>query len=114
MKTIKTLLLTTAVVALGVTFSVKADQSMYSPKAKEQADSLRTVATSQTDADLAVGRPNGNVRAWRLSQSLHTASADNNVDLAHAQRPALTAKDPNYDAAWRNNAEHQVQVAPMK
>jgi hypothetical protein len=115
MKTEKRLLVVAAAVALGVALSAKAGEPLYSPKAKELAESVRKVPTSQSDVNLATIRPNGSPKAWELAQSLRKVpgiAAD--IDLAHATRPAFAPKDPRFDVAWRENAEREFQIAPLK
>jgi len=113
MKTLKTLLLIAAVAAIGATFSAKADEPLYSPKGKEQADSHRTVATSQTDVNLAAIPPAG--KAGDRAQLFRKVPASGpSIDLAHATRPTLAPKDPGFETAWRANAERGFQVAPLK
>jgi hypothetical protein len=104
-----------AVVAMGATLSTKAGEPLYSPKAKELAESLRKVPTSQSDVNLAAIRPTGNAKASELAQSLHKVpgiAAD--VDLAHATLPTFAPKDPRFDFAWRENAVREFQIAPAK
>jgi hypothetical protein len=115
MKTLKKLLVITAVVAMGATLSAKAGEPLYSPKAKEQAAAFRKVPASRDEVNLATNRPNGSAKAWDVAQSLRTVPATGpEIDLAHAPRPALPAKDPGYDVAWRENAAGAIQIAPVK
>lgn len=113
----KTLIL--AIVAAGsLAFgaSAKAGDVVMSPKAQEQADSLRMVSGNTPDM---LDRSIQSVPPKQAEQaaSLRTVPAQGpDIDLAHAQKPNLPAKDPNYDVALRQNAERQaeVQVAPLK
>jgi hypothetical protein len=89
-------------------------EALYSPKGMDNAKAFRRSATSSTDVNLAAARPNGNAKAWETAQSLNKVGAGNQVDFAHAARPALGAKNPGYEAAWRENAQREVQIAPAK
>jgi hypothetical protein len=115
MKTFNSLL-AAAVVSVGVAVSAQAGEPFLSPRAQDIARSLKTVPTqSEKNPNLLANRPVGNARAWALAQSLRTVpGARSSVDLAHAQRPTLSPKDPSFESAWRANAENTVQVAPLK
>jgi hypothetical protein len=108
----RTVLLIAAVVS-AAPLAMKAD-AFYSPKGVDNARAFQTSAVSSTDVNLAANRPNGNAKAWETTQALNKVGVGNQVDLAHATRPALVAKDHDYDAAWRNNALREVQIAPTK
>lgn len=112
----KTILL--AIATAGIfTFaaSAQAGEPLLSPKAQEQADSLRKVPTVASEVNLATNRPNGNAKAWELAQSFKKVpSTGNNIDLAHAPRPTMSPKDPRYEVALRENATKSFQVAPLK
>ena len=109
----KSLLMVAAAVAVGLTFSANAGEALFSPKAQEQADSHRTVATSPTDVNLAAIRPAG--KATVLCQTFRQApTAGERIDLANATRPSLAPKNPGFETAWRANAEREFQVAPLK
>lgn len=115
MKTLKNLLVVVAVVAVSATFSAKAGEPLYSPKAKELAYSLRKVPSVPSAVNLATNRPIGNAKAWDLAQSLRKVpSTGSSIDLAHAPRPTMSPKDPRFEAAWHANAEREFQVAPVK
>lgn len=108
-------LLAAAVLALGVSLSAQAGEPLLSPRAKEQADSLRKVPAVPNQVNLALDRPAGNARAWELARSVRSVpSSGPSVDLAHAPRPTLSPRDPRFEAAWRANAERQFQIAPVK
>ena len=112
----KTILL--AVAAAGIftlTASVQAGEPLLSPKAQEQANSLRKVPTVASDVNLATNRPIGNAKAWELAQSLRRVpSTGNSIDLAHAPRPTLSPKDTRYEIVLREIATKNFQVAPLK
>lgn len=112
----KTIML--AVAAAGIftlAASAQAGEPLLSPRAQEQANSLRRVPTVASDVNLAKNRPVGNAKAWELAQSFKTVpSTGNNIDLAHAPRPTMSPKDPRYEAALRENATRNFQVAPLK
>ena len=113
----KTILLAVAVAGVfTLAVSAQAGEPLLSPRAQEQADSLKTVPSVASDVNLAVNRPSGNVRAWESAQSLRkVAGTNNDIDLAHAPRPNMSPKDPGYAAALRENAiNQQIQVAPLK
>ncbi len=108
-------LLAAAVLTLGVSLSAQAGEPLLSPRAKEQADSLRKVPAVPNQVNLATIRPAGNAKAWELARSLRTVpSTGSSIDLAHAPRPTLSPKDPRFETAWRANAERQFQIAPVK
>jgi len=114
MKTLKNLLVVAAVVAVGAAFSANAGEPLYSPRAKELANSLRKVPSTPSDVNLAANRPVGNAKAWDLAQSLRkVASTGSSIDLAHAPRPTMSPKDPRFEAALRANAS-EFQIAPVK
>ena len=50
----------------------------------------------------------------RKLQSQRTGSSQRGPDLAHAPRPVTAGKDPNFDRKWRENAQREFQVAPVK
>ena len=113
----KTILLAIAVAGVfTLAASAQAGESLLSPRAQEQAYSLRTVPTVASDVNLAVNRPSGNVRAWESAQSLRkVAGTNHDIDLAHAPRPTMSPKNPDYADALRANAIYQqIQVAPLK
>lgn len=116
MKTLKHLLVAAvAAVTLNVALSAQAGEPLLSPKAKEQAYSLRKVPAAASDVNLATNRPIGNAKAWEIAQSLRKVpSTGPSVDLVHAPRPTLSPKDSRFEAAWRANAEQQIQIAPLK
>lgn len=97
------------------TLGAQAGEPLYSPKAKALADSLRKVPAVASDVNLATNRPIGNAKAWDLAQSLRKVpSTGASVDLAHAPRPTLSPKDSRFEAAWRDNAVREFQIAPLK
>jgi hypothetical protein len=106
-----------AVAAAGVmTLAVGAhagDLAM-SPRAKAQADSLKTVAATTTDTiDRSI--QSGSPRAKALAESQRTVPSDTmSVDLAHGPRPSMSPKDPRYEQAARELRQPQYQIAPLK
>lgn len=103
-----------AVVTLNVAFSAQAGEPLLSPRAKEQADSLRKVpgaTTEMLDRSVQPGTPKGRELAFSLRKVPSTGPS---IDLAHAPRPTLSPKDSRYDSALRENAAKQFQVAPLK
>jgi len=111
----KTILL--AVAAAGIftlTVSAQAGEPLLSPRAQEQANSLKTVpgtSHDMIDRSVKIGSP----KQIALAESLRKVpSTGNNVDLAHAPRPTLSPKDPRYETALRENATKTFQVAPLK
>jgi hypothetical protein len=122
--TMKTTSLLAIAVASAFTFamSARAGDALQSPKAQDQAASLKKVAgggcsatSACCSASAATDRPAGNARAWEQAQSLkRVAGTDTSVNLTQAPRPTLSPKDPRYEAALRANASAAVQVAPLK
>jgi hypothetical protein len=113
----KKIILAIAVVgALTFVASANAGDAVMSPKAQEQADSHKTVSGTTPDMiDRSI--QSGSPKQVEFAASLRTVpSAGPSVDLANAPRPNLSAKDPNYDMALRENAMKQldIQVAPLK
>lgn len=111
----KTLLLAVAVTGMfSFAASANAGEPLLSPRAKEQAYSLRKVpgtTPDMIDRSVKLGSP----RALELAHSLRKVpSTGRNIDLAHAPRPTMSAKDPRFEAAWRANAVKQFQIAPVK
>jgi hypothetical protein len=102
--------------ALTFVANANAGDAIMSPKAQEQADSHRTVSGTtpdMIDRSIRAGSP----KQVEFAASLRTVpSIGPSVDLAHAPRPNLSPKDPNYDIAFRENAMKQldIQVAPLK
>ena len=96
--------------------SVHAADVVMSPRAKEQANSWKTVPGITADMiDRSIKSAPPKVIAQQ--NSLRTVpSTGQDIDLAHAPRPTLSPKDPNYAMALRENALKQldVQVAPLK
>ena len=115
----KTLLLAVAVASvLAVAASARAgDNTAMSPKAKAQADSLKTVPADTTADTIDRSLKSGSPKAITQAQSQTVVSSTNqSLDLAHAPRPAMSPKDPRYETALRENAARQaeIQVAPLK
>lgn len=112
----KTLLLAVAVGGIfSLAASASAGEPLMSPRAKEQAYSLRKVPSTPNAVNLATDRPIGNAKAWELARSLRKVpSTGSSIDLAHAPRPTMSPKDPRYEAAWRANAVREFQIAPVK
>ena len=114
MKTTKYLLVAAAA-AVTLTLNAQAGESLLSPRSKALADSLRKVPTVASDAKHATNRAIGNARARELAHSFRTvAGSAPSIDLAHAARPALSPKDPRFEAAWRENALKKFRIAPLK
>ena len=103
-----------AAVVLTFTLTTHADEPVYSPKAKELADSFRTgpgTTPDMIDRSIQPGTPKSRELAYSLRRVPSTGPS---IDLAHVPRPTLSPKDPNFEIAWRANAEQQFQVAPLK
>lgn len=108
-------LIAAAVLTLGVAVSAQAGDALLSPKAKDLANSVKKAPVSANEPNLLANRPAGTPRAWALAQSVRKVPGINqDVDLAHAPRPAMSPKNPNFESAWRQNAFQQVEVAPLK
>ena len=114
----KTLLLAVAVGGvLTLAASARAGDTVMSPRAKAQADSLKTVPADSTadtiDRSLKSGSPKAIAQAG--SQTV-VSSTNQSLDLANAPRPTMSPKDPRYDTALRENAARQseIQIAPLK
>lgn len=111
----KNLLLT--IVAAGVLSFVataRAGDAVISPKAHAQADAWKRVSgttTSTLDRSANSGSPTGIALADSLRKVPTTAS---DVDLAHAQAPTLSPKDPRYAQAAREFPQSKYQIAPLK
>ena len=112
----KTILLAVAAVgALTFATSMQAGEPLLSPKAQEQANSLRKVPAVASDVNLAINRPIGSAKAWEQAQSFkRVPSTGKNIDLAHAPRPTMSPKDSRYEMALRESAVKTFQVAPLK
>ena len=110
-----TLLLAAASVALfTLVNTASAAEPLHSPKGKAFADSLRTVPGSTTDmigGGVLSGSPKGRELAYSLRKVPSTGPS---VDLAHGPRPAMSPKDPRYEAALREMRVREFQVAPLK
>ncbi len=111
----KTLLLAVAAVGvLSFAATANAGESLMSPRAKELAYSLRKVpgtTPDKIDRSVKLGSP----KALELAHSLRKVpSPGPSIDLAHAPRPTMSAKDPRFEAAWRANAVKEFQIAPVK
>lgn len=113
----KTLILAVAVAGgLALASSVRAGDAIMSPRAQEQADSLRTAPGTTPDL-LDRSIKSASPKVIELRESLRTVpSTGPSIDLTSAPRPNLAAKDPNYDTAWHENAMNQSnpQIAPLK
>lgn len=109
----KTLILAVAVAGV-FTLNANAGDAVISPKAKEQADSLRKVpgtTTDMIDRSVKLGSP----KQVEFAASLRKVpSTGTTVDLAHAPRPTMSPKDPRFETALRANAEREFQIAPVK
>ncbi|HXT12589.1 MAG TPA: hypothetical protein VN873_13580 [Candidatus Angelobacter sp.] len=112
----KNLILAVVVSAFTLAASAYAGDAVMSPKAQELADSLKMAPGSTPDMlDRSLKSAPPKVVAMR--ESLRTVpSAGPTVDLAHAPRPTMSPKDPQFEMAWRSNAMMQsdIQVAPLK
>lgn len=111
----KTLLLAVAVTGIfSFAASANAGEPLMSPRAKEQAYSLRKVpgtTPDMIDRSVKLGSP----RALELAHSLRKVpSTGPSIDLAHAPRPTMSPKDPRYETALRANAVREFQIAPVK
>lgn len=111
----KTLILA-AVLASVLTLNAKAGDAVMSPKAKEQADSHRRVAGTTPDMIDRSFKSASPKQVEFAAVFRKVPSTGPSIDLAHAPRPTLSPKDPNYEVAFRENAMKQldVQVAPLK
>jgi hypothetical protein len=95
--------------------SAQASDALLSPRAQDQANSLKIVSGTTPDM---IDRPvtAGSPKSIELAKSFHkVAGTNNDLDLANAPRPSLSPKDPRYQTALRENASNQqIQVAPLK
>jgi hypothetical protein len=112
----KTILLAVAVAGVfTLTSNAFAADALMSPRAQEQAYSLKKVSGTTPDMiDRSVQA--GSPKSIALAQSLrHVAGTNTDLDLARAPRPTMSPKSPGYEAALRENAiNQQIQVAPLK
>lgn len=107
-------LLVAAAAVVTFTVTVQAAEPVYSPKAKALADSLRKVPGTTPDLIDRSIQP-GTPRSRDLAYSVRRVpSTGPSIDLAHAPRPTLPAKDPRFETAWRENAVREFQIAPLK
>ncbi len=111
----KTLLLAVAVTGIfSFAASANAGEAVMSPKAKEQAYSLRKVpgtTVDMIDRSIQPGTPKSRELAYSLRKVPSTGPS---IDLAHAPRPTMSPKDPRYETALRANAVREFQIAPVK
>lgn len=94
--------------------SAQAGEPLLSPRAQEQAYSLRKVpgtTTDMIDRSVKAGSPKAIEQANSLRKVPSTGTT---VDLAHAPRPAMSPKDPRFETALRANAQREFQIAPVK
>lgn len=113
----KTLILAIAAAgSLALGWSAKAGDVVMSPKAQEQADSLKMASGNTPDMIDRTIQPAPPRQAEQAASFRSVRSQGSDIDLAHATQPNLAPKDPNYDVALRQNAEKQaeMQVAPLK
>lgn len=112
----KTILLAVAVAGIfTLAASAQAGDALLSPRAQDQANSLKKVSgvtPDMLDRSVMAGSP----KSIALAKSLRKAAGTNNdIDLANAPRPLMSPKSPGYAAALRENAvNQQIQVAPLK
>lgn len=107
-------LLVAAAAAMTLTLTTQAGEPLFSPKAKELADSLRKVPGTTADMIDRSIQP-GTPRSRELAYSLRKVpSIGTSIDLAHAPRPTLSPRDPRYEMALRENAVREFQIAPVK
>ena len=103
-----------AAAVLTLTASVNAGEPLLSPRAKEQADSLRKVPGTTADIidrSVKLGSP----KALEFAHSLRKVpSTGPSIDIAHAPRPTMSPKDPRFETALRANAQREFQIAPVK
>lgn len=108
-------LLAAGVVTLVVAFSAQAGDAFMTPKAKAQADSLKSVAATTHDKIDRSMQAGTSPKGREAAQSLRKVpSAGPGVDLAHAPRPLLSPRDPQFEPVLRANAAKQFEVAPLK
>lgn len=112
----KNILLALAVAGIfSLAASAEAGDALLSPRAQEQANSLKKVSGMQADLidhSVVAGSP----KSIALAKSIRkVSSTGNDLDLANAPRPNMSPKDPGYAIALRESAvNQQVQVAPLK
>ena len=113
----KTLILAIAVAGVfSLSTNVRAGDAVMSPRAKEMADSLKTVPSTTVDTIDRSIKP-VSPRQAELAKSLRKVpSTGPSIDLAHAPRPTMSPRDSRYETALRENAAKQleIQVAPLK
>jgi hypothetical protein len=113
----KTLLIAIAVAGVfTLAASAQAGDAVMSPRAKQMADSLKTVpgtTSDMIDRSIQPGTPKSRELAYSLRKVPSTGPS---IDLAHAPRPTMSPKDQRYEVALRENAAKQleIQVAPLK
>ena len=111
----KTLLLAVAAVGAFTLASAQAGEPLLSPRAQSNQSRVVMSNTSANDVNLATNRPIGNAKAWEHAQSIRKVSGTgDSIDLAHAPRPTMSPRDSRYEAALRDNATKNFQVAPLK
>lgn len=113
----KTLILTIAVAGVfSLASNVRAGDAVMSPRAKEQAYSLRTVPGQTADMVDRSIKPMSPKQADLAHSLRKVPSTGSSIDLAHAPRPTMSPRDSRYETALRENAARQLdlQVAPLK
>lgn len=113
----KTSLLATAAAGiLALSATAQAGEPLLSPRAQEQASSLRKVpgtTPEMIDRSVQVGSPKAIEFAHSLRKVPSTAPS---IDLANAPRPTMSPKNPRYEVVLRANAAKQLelQIARVK
>jgi hypothetical protein len=115
--------------AIAGAFTLAANVQAGSPKGDQWAENHQKVAvqtsTDQITKPVSVGYravgDDGIAASPKSRQMLDerkarevAASTMQDVDYVNAKRPAFSPHDSRFEAAWRENATLEVQVAPLK
>ncbi len=115
-------------VAVAGAFTLAANVQAGSPKGDQWAENHKVVAstpTNQMAKAISVGYrgvgDDGIAASPKFRQMLDerkaremAVSTVQDVDYVHAKRPSFSPHDSRFEAAWRDNAASEVQVAPLK
>jgi len=115
--------------AVAGAFTLAANVQAGSPKGDQWAENHQKVAapmaTDQINKPVSVGYravgDDGISASPKFRQMLDdrkarevAANTMQDVDYANAKRPSYSPHDSRFEAAWRDNAVSEVQVAPLK
>ena len=100
--------------AVGVNAQEQAPQRAAANAFEMRNLAPRTTKSAKSTAPVVDLAPIRGKHALQMAESQRTGSSERGPDVAHAPRPVTAGKDPNLERKWRENADREFQVAPVK